>query len=468
MHINTLSRLLLAYLLFLVLMMAESFYSSAHAAMVIEICGSAASPCKEPELIGSPSWQGGSSVYCDPVDTNCQVKPNQITVNPKTPLATPAGWTDPVPPSIDPVPPSTTATGSPPATARALNTPCGGFNTSVDSLTVGDAKFCGDGTNGTGYMCTVNPPPSGWNLADMIGGTNACQSSGGTWRATRSVNCPGGYFDMATNACSSATCPSGYTYSGGTCNLSDPSVVQKPSDGTCTIKRVGNSFSGDPLDPDCSANPGVVVNSDTVTVSPKSGSSENAQYKFIPDGSGSITITTPNDDGTTSQRTVVFGPPNPSTGSVAITGTSQATFSGTGSQVGSTPIGELPSDYNRETTQQSILSKLQSGLSIDEAGTPTDGSLSGKLSEFDTASTNRITAMEGVGNVTNLGLGLSITWPVSSCVDPEFTIPHTGKVITIPMCAKRADIQLVLNYLTALLAAITIFSIGAGALAKQG
>lgn len=467
MHINTLSRLLLAYLLFFVLMLAESFYSSAHAAMVIEICGSAASPCKEPELIGSPSWQGGSSVYCDPVDTNCQVKPNQITVNPKTPLATPAGWTDPVPPSIDPVPPSTTATGSPPATARTLNTSCGGFNTGVSDLSNGDAKFCGDGTNATGYMCTTNPPPSGWNLVELMQGTNACTTSGGTWRATRSVSCSGGYWDLATNSCTSATCPAGYTYSGGTCNLSDPSVVQKPSDGTCTIKRVGNSFSGDPLDPDCSANPGVVVNSDTVTVSPKSGSSENAQYKFIPDGSGSITITTPNDDGTTSQRTVVFGPPNPSTGSVAITGTSQATFSGTGSQVGSTPIGELPSDYNRETTQQSILSKLQSGLSIDETGTPSNSSLAAQKTLLDDATNAQIAQIEGVTNVTNLGLGLSITWPVSSCSDPSFSIPGTGKSLVVPMCEKRSDIQLGLNWLVAMLGAFTLFQIGASAISGK-
>lgn len=417
-----------------------------HAAMTIEICGGSNYTCKEPDKIGTPSWQGGSAVECDPVNADCQVKRNEITVNPKTPLATPSGWTAPVPPSVEPTPPSTSSNlvtsypSAPPPNPGYCEV--GVWDVGTPYYDAANNRAVGVYSNGPG----THPAPSGWSFQS----TCVRPGASGSWA----------FFIIG------GICPSGYTWNSGTgmCELSNANAVMKPTDGKCTIKRNGNSFSGDTRDPDCSSNPGVVVSGDTVTVSPKNGSSENVRYKFEPAGTGSITISKPNDDGTTTQRTIVFGSPDGTTGEVAITGTKVQTFSGTGDQASSSPVGELPTDYNRETTQQSILAELKKDRKIDETGTPTDSALSSAVTSFDNENATRLSSMEGVANVTELGLGLSITWPVSSCEDPSYEIPGTGKNLVVPMCAHRGDLQSITNWLVAILAALYIFTLGVGAL----
>lgn len=258
-------------------------------------------------------------------------------------------------------------------------------------------------------------------------------------------------------------CPN---YTGATrpaCTLQNAALVVKPSDNKCTIKRVGNTFSGDTRDPDCSVQPNVSVSGSAVTITPVSSSVETGKIEFQTDGSGYIEMSKPNTDGTTTKTRVTFGPPNATTGQSITTGTSSETYKGTGTSTGTTPQGEMPTDYNRETTQQAILSKLQEGTTIDETGVPTDSSLSAQKSLLDDATTARITAIEGSGNVTDLGLGLSITWPTTTCVDPSFEIPGTGKNLVVSMCDKRPDIQLAMNWLISILAAFSIFQIGAAA-----
>lgn len=414
----------------------------AHAILTIDVCGHSTWTCQENEVVGATG--GASKVECDPLTADCRIKENEIKLNPKTPLDTPSGWTAPVPPAIEPTPPSTTGTqtfGYPSYT--------GPLNTTQAICDNMPAATIMAAPNGNLYYHNVSP------AAEVIG------ANGLTWNQTGFCTV-GGVGHTVRDAF--AGCAAGYTYSGGTCTLNNPAIVLKPADGKCTIKRDGNSFSGDTRDPDCSVNPGVVVSGSTVTVSPSPTGTENLRYKFEPDGSGSITHSKPDGTGSTVEKRVVFGPPDSTTGDSPVLGTQESKYSGTGSLKGENPLGEIPTDYNRETTQQSILAELKKDRKIDETGMPTDSSLSGPDAQFNTESNNRKTALEGIANRTELGLGLSITWPVSTCNDPTFEIPGTGKSMTVPMCARRPDLQAVGNWMVAILAGFYIFTLGAGAL----
>lgn len=415
---------------------------SAHAAMTIDVCGHSLYQCAENEKVGAST--GRSTVECDPVTADCQVKQNEIMLNPKTPLDTPSGWTAPVPPSVEPTPPSTTSS----PWAAYPNVPAADYSncSSAAGWTPGQIYY--EPGTGRGVTVVSNGSPNTYPVPNGFSFSFTCFGAGFS----------------AGIAHSNSACPAGYTRSGGTCNLTNAATVPKPSDGKCTIKRDGNSFTGDTRDPDCSVNPGVTVSGSEVTVSPKPTGTENVRYKFEADGSGTVTHSVPGTDGTTTQRTVQFGAPNPSTGDSLVTGTREAKFTGTGSLQNPSAQGELPTDYNRETTQQSILAELKKDRKIDETGTPTDGALTDQKAQFDSESDARKSAMEGIANVTNLGLGLSITWPVSSCDDPSFEIPGTSKSAVIPMCSRRGDLQAIGNWMVAIFAAFYIFTLGAGAL----
>lgn len=408
----------------------------ARAAMTIDVCGHSLYQCAENEKIGASV--GRSTVECDPVTSDCQVKKNEIMLNPKTPLDTPSGWTAPVPPSVDPAPPSTTSNlwaGYPMRPSRF-----DAYCQAVDGWTPG--QIFQDGTGGA-VVVVSNGPPNTYPIPDGFAWGGQCFNAGFNAGYAYSIN----------------KCPAGYTWSGGTCTLNNPSLVQKPSDGKCTIKRDGNSFSGDPRDPDCSVNPGVSISGSTVTISPKPTGSENVRYSFTPDGGGTVSHSVPGTDGTTTQRTVQFGAPD-GAGDSLVTGTREAKFTGTGSLQNPNAQGDIPTDYNRETTQQSILAELKKDRKIDETGTPSDATLKGASDAFDAEASSRQSALEGVGNVTSLGLGLSITWPVTSCEDPTFAMPGTSHSLTVPMCAARPNLQAGLNWLIAVLTAFHIFTIG--------
>lgn len=410
----------------------------ARAAMTIDVCGHSLLQCAENEKIGASV--GRSTVECDPVTSDCQVKKNDIMLNPKTPLDTPSGWTAPVPPSVEPTPPSTTTRdfqGTPEYT---------GPNSTAQQI-------CDGIPAATPYHVT-SPPQFLYHNAGSAIEVNG--TFGLTWGFVG--NCTVGGVSHSVRI-ATAGCPSGYTLGSGTCNLNNAAAVIKPSDGKCTIKRDGNSFTGDSRDPDCSVNPGVSISGSTVTISPKPTGSENVRYSFTPDGGGTVSHSVPGTDGTTTQRTVQFGAPD-GAGDSLVTGTREAKFTGTGSLQNPNAQGDMPTDYNRETTQQGILAELKKDRKIDETGTPSDASLKGASDAFDAEASSRQSALEGVGNVTNLGLGLSITWPVASCEDPTFAMPGTSHSLTVPMCAARPNLQAGLNWLVAVLTAFQIFTIG--------
>jgi len=362
--------------------------------MTIDVCGHSLYQCAENEKVGASV--GRSTVECDPVTSDCQVKKNDIMLNPKTPLDTPSGWTAPVPPAIEPTPPSSTTRdtfGTPQYTG-----PLSSIQAVCDNMPPGVVHHAG------GVFYYHNPYP-----AAEIQGTFGLPWSGVSFCTVGGVTHGLRAQDMS--------CPSGYSWNGSLCTLTNANVVQKPSDGKCTIKRDGNAFSGDPRDPDCSVNPGVSISGSTVTISPKPTGSENVRYSFTPDSGGTITHSVPGTDGTTTQRTVQFGAPD-SSGDSLVTGTREAKFTGTGSLQNPNAQGDMPTDYNRETTQQSILAELKKDRKIDETGTSEgEGALDAAGNSLDTAASDRISS---IGDVTSpigkdTGWGFTFSLPSEAC-----------------------------------------------------
>jgi len=151
------------------------------------------------------------------------------------------------------------------------------------------------------------------------GGGGACLETS----ATCTVACTGG---GAGTMGTITSCPSGYTNTAGTCNLTNAAIVQKPVDGVCTIIRTNNSYTADANDADCSATGAPAVNSDKVTAQKPDGSTATVQA--MPDGTTKVTTTTPDNTGqVTDALDIYVGADNKVKGSA----TSQAPGVGTGS-----------------------------------------------------------------------------------------------------------------------------------------
>lgn len=418
----------------------------ADAMLRIEVCGGATDEraCKPGvDEITTDGSAGKVVVGCAAGETQCQVQDVDAQLNAKSALPTPPGWTPPVPPSIEPSPPSSAATGG----GNDLGAP------PVPAFTCGDAsamtpgqiyyqaaqqRYWGVFSNGAPL---TYPIPAGFSAACTCGHSSIS-------------NC------LLAEKSSPLTCPSGYTLSGSTCNLSNASQVQKPSDGRCTIKRDGNSFSADPRDPDCAVAPGITVSGSSLTINPVSGSVENKIIQFVPDGSGSITSSTPNADGTTTQRTVTFGPPNVTTGQSVVTGTGERIFKGTGDQQGA-PIGELPTDYNREPTQQQIKSGIDD-LNAKLDATGVDSTLSAEKTAFDVAADAHEDLLETATSRTSSGLDFTFGFPSPGACSPlQFAIPGAvGRTLTIDWCVVQEPIKSIGSFIVWLFASLYLFGLG--------
>lgn len=397
----------------------------AHALLRIEVCGGAGDErqCKPGvDDITNDGGAGSIDVGCTPGATQCTAKDAVIQLNNKSPLPTPPGWAAPVPPSVEPTPPSS-------ATALPFVGPDIPPVPNATSAAIEQCRISSPGdkyiVSGVQYHVLCNNPACGGAQSPPAGygGFQVC--GGGTHFA---------YVSTTT-----ALCPPGYNNVGGSCLLANAALVQKPSDGKCTVKRDGNSFSGDTRDPDCTVPTGINITPSSVTINPVSGSVENKKIEFMPDGSGKITSNKPNADGTTTERSVTFGSPDPATGDSKVTGTGERTFRGTGDQKGEA-IGELPTDYNRETTQQGIkgvLDSIKDALGV--TGMP-DGStaLDGAKDAHDTAAADRESSLGDVISATgkDTGWGFTFAIPTAECVPIEIT-----EEIEVDICTPAAKLR---------------------------
>jgi len=388
-----------------------------------------------------------------PSPTDHQNAPIKVQVNPAEPLPTPSGWTPPVAPATNPSPPASASTQT--------NHTCQGAqfsgSTPVDACNVYGASFVPPRSV---IACT---PAAGtinrFDCAMKITSTGAPVGSVGTLPVT--------------------ACPAGYVESGPSCVVSNPSQVVKPSDGQCQIIRVGNSFSGDPQDPDCAVNNipnSVSITGGQITVRPSS--TQTDAVKINPDGSTTVTTTTINNTNNTTTTTTINISSGSGIGTTKITGIGTTTVNGTGDLAGQgpAPSQQLPTDYNRETTQQAIRDKLdqlkqgqcgglnQPKCALDETGTPSSDTLQPGRDEVTGVMDSRKSQIEQSGDKTSWPSPFSITFPTSAgCTDLQFAIPRSGKTLDLPICAKFAPVRTVIEWMLGIFCAWCIYGIGISA-----
>lgn len=369
-------------------------------------------------LVGSAAVVGAAVAFIgmggDPATTPPANSPILVKINPAEPMPTPSGWTPPVSPSTEPTAPNTAQNtgdpGVPPYSGSTINQTTGCALMAQNTVVKQGGTYW---LRETGSATPTSPTAGagGWVFQNNC---VAGQGGGTLWFAQV------------------PTCGTGYTPSGGSC-VATTGSVSKPGDGKCTIVRTGSTFSGDPMDPDCSvSNVPVTVTISGSEVTVKPSNTETQTVKTNPDGSTTSTRTTINTTNNTTTTETVNINNGGGVGNSKITGIGTTTVNGTGDQAGTTPIPKLdiPTDYNREPTQQAIKANLdqikagqcggpsQPKCGIDESGTATEGNFTQATSDLDAASLQRQGQVAGVAagdRVTSIGADWSFTGLLPSC-----------------------------------------------------
>lgn len=392
-------------------------------------------------------------------DTN---KKLEVKLNPKDPMATPAGWTAPAAGNPEPIPPSGASQQVQTGSLR-VNENGNSYATSYASaLLQCQGRYPSSSYPNT--TCTSveagpsrNIPTS--TLTDNANGqvivttqlTMYCDTANGF-----ALNTSGQY------ACVKNGCPTGYTVSGATCTLSDASVVQKPADGKAEIKRVGNVLYVDARDTADGLPPGVTVAPDQVKVVSNDGQ-KTVTTKINADGTATVTQDVARTDGSgkTDRTTMDVSAPDGTTGAVEVSGYSQKVLTGTGTQTGTTPETGGTSDA-KDSTLQAIKTELQTQTDeLKGTGAPTMADqaalIAAEKTKGETDLLNTHTSIKN-GMSSDRSMWTSWVWTPSAqaCTDPGLSA--NGVSVTIPICNKLGMIRDALGFLFAMFAAWDIYN----------
>lgn len=286
-----------------------------------------------------------------------------IPIDPQTKVPTPPGWSPPSGNNIQPTPPASAASSSSYSSFPSVE--CG---------TIAGASLAAVG-EAVATCVTANDATVGWiyysHNTDYL-------LFHRYWKADGSARADG-QFTYQT----AMTCPAGYSVSGTSCVLSNAAQVPKPPDGICTILRSGNTFSGDPMDPDCALSSTSAAGKSNMTglgTSHLTGGdigSKKADVVANADGSSTVTVMTVNNNNTTTMTTINMSAPGTG-GGVTVTGTSQTTVQGTGTSQTTTPASSTIVDLSATNSKLDALKSGQCGgagqpkCGIDETGLPAD------------------------------------------------------------------------------------------------
>lgn len=360
----------------------------------------------------------------------------EVQLSPSAQLATPAGWTAPTSGQVEPTPPST---GSPPSLCYKSdpnNIPC---------------------QSGTGDMQSY--------LRSRYGYASIVCSMVNDGVNPEYMNCEQQpYFSMSFGK--NYSCSPGYANQSGSCVLSDPSLVMKPSDSRCTIKRTGNSFDVDPRDPDCASGKipaTTAISSNVITMTKADGSTKAVTINA--DGSSTITESRPNNStNTTETNTTTLSAPDAS-GAVKVTGQGSGVAPGTGTQVGSSAppvnVNFDKSGLATESTAAGIKSSvdaIKDGLDPGSA----DSSLSTQKSAFDSAmdGLTSMFASEPSRSLTGLDDDFSLGgYLPAQCGCTPLTMTFHGHTASYDWCAPMAVFKDVLSWMFGMLTAVYVLSL---------
>jgi len=343
-------------------------------------------------------------------------------------MVTPSGWTAPAAGQTNPTPPASTA----------LQTMWGDYGHNNARSTPESA-------------CQIQATNAGRTYDHVTNNGNGTYGCYTTYQSSTSLQ---------VTLYSFTSCSSGYFNSGSNCTLQDASLVQKPADGTCVIKRVGNTFSADSTDPDCSTKPATVtVGSNYITQTKSDGSSKTVTLNS--DGTAIVTQSRP--DGatnTTQTNTTNIAAPDAS-GNAKVTGQGSGSVSGTGTATGSALAQFDKSGLATESTQSGI--KTDTAAIKDALTGTADTTLAGAQTGLDSAASARASALNGLNqNPTDTG-GFSWGFDIASlvpaqcgCAPLTMTIQgHTGTFDWCPYLDQARDILGYMVYVGTLFMLVT-------------
>ena len=138
----------------------------------------------------------------------------------------------------------------------------------------------------------------------------------------------------------SNTCPSGYTFSAGSCVLTDAPAVPFPSDGKAKRKVESGTQTADPRDPDTGLPPGVTSTPTSITV--KSGTTTTTTT-INPNGTVTVKAVVGNGNGTSTSTTVTTAPADPGAadGGTNATGVTEKVVPGEGDAVTEETVAKI-------------------------------------------------------------------------------------------------------------------------------
>jgi len=356
--------------------------------------------------------------------------PITVQISPSAKMQTPDGWTSPSAGSSEPTPPASSASTS-------------GWGSAMNNIPVQPDVASYQAAARTRF----NQPYATCSLVDD--GVNASY-----------IHCAYSIYFSHNSDYISTACQPGYSNQGGSCTLSNPALVMKPSDGVCGIKRTGNEFSDDPRDPDCSNKPLTVsVAPNSVTQSRADGSTKTITINA--DGSVTIQETRPNSStNTTETNTTNISAPDAS-GDAKVSGQGSGSTTGTGTAGTSNPVPVFDkSGLATEGTQAGIKSDT---AAIKDAltGEGVDSSLATQKSAFDSAVDGIIGMFSGEaakdsGIVNDFSLSSFLP---TQCGCTPLTMTILGKTRSYDWCTPLDVFKNALGWVIGLFTAIYIFSL---------
>lgn len=240
-----------------------------------------------------------------------------------------------------------------PITGLPISAPTPNIDTHIPASSGCGFVPSGFTTSGTGAACVlVAPstysPPDAFTIGSACAGyVNSCASATmsdaladcqANFANITNYTVSGNQYDCKTNAgvhvgfvYKTKVCGPGYIVNGGSngCNLSNSSLVPRPTDGHCNVVRSGNAYANDANDADCIANGAAATSPAKVE---KKG--VDAGTKVTPNADGTTTVTYNSynySSNTTTSTTVVYD------GSGKVTGVNTAVLNGIGDAASSTP-----------------------------------------------------------------------------------------------------------------------------------
>jgi len=271
-------------------------------------------------------------------------------------------------------------------------------------------------------------------------------------------------------------CSVGYTKSGGSCVLSAPDSVPRPTDGFCPILRSGNSYGTDTTDPDCASATATPQFNPDGSYSIESADGRFVRSRLTSGGDRVTTIGTPDPatsttkiiEITTRQTTDPAVPPT-------VIGKKEGILPGIGAPADPLPVVTPPPAVTIDLTP--VTAAIAAQAAADAAARAADtaaaaaattaagGNLTGSENSRAAADASSLAGMNTLANAAKSGydtdkMSLSNIFsfaPVASVCAPYTKTVH-GRTVTIDTCYYTEMIRTTLAWLFALFGAYTTFT----------